>query len=350
MENFELTLAEDTPGLGRRGQRVSLALTPADVHSPEELSTYLAGYHSPGGFRADEASKVIPVDHDEDKYRTFSSADAFKRVVVKGSLQGAIPEVDPSSSLDTYKVVEQFVGSFVSAVTEQNATGLYKPRMAAGRRCMRAMQLSREYDVWDLLTTTGSWDASVVLALGATANWNGGSTADPIANIHELLEDSAQMITDLWMNYKVANTFLRHASVRDQMRQLLGDGAAGQSIIGMNSAVAKNAMYDVIIPGLPPIHIVAAKAQDASAVRQYILGSSFVVGTASPPGVPTDGEDVATSYTFRRKGPSGVSVNTREFVVENRGPLGGTMLVTSVADIPKMTGNIVGGLITGAVT
>src|SRR5687768_6515964 len=59
MEKFELTLADDTPGIGRAGERVQLALTPADVHLPEELSTYMAGYHVPGGFRADEASKII---------------------------------------------------------------------------------------------------------------------------------------------------------------------------------------------------------------------------------------------------------------------------------------------------
>ncbi len=160
MESFELVLAEETPGLGRAGQKVTLALTPADVHSPAEISTYMAGYHAPGGFRADEASQIIPVNQDEDKYRTFDTDDAFKRVVVKGSLQGGIPEVDPKSSLSSYKVVEQFVGSFIPQQVETNATGLYKPRLAAGRRCMRAIQLSREYDVWDLLTTTGSWTAA----------------------------------------------------------------------------------------------------------------------------------------------------------------------------------------------
>ncbi len=349
MENFELTLAEDTPGLGLVGQRVTLALTPADVHAPEELSTYLAGYHTPGGFRADEASKVIPVDQDEDKYRTMSTADAFKRVVVKGSMQGAIPEVDPASSLASYKVVEKFVGSFIPAQVESNATGTYKPRAAAGKRCMKALALDREYDVWDLLTTTGSWDSSVVLALSAAEKWNGGASADPIANLHTMLENSATKITDLWMNYKVANTFLRSASVRDQMRQLLGDGAANQSVVDLMNATGKEALYDLLIPGMPPIHIVSAKAMNASAALVYVLGSSFVVGTVSPPGVPTDGEEVASTYTFRRKGPNGVGINTREFRVEGRGPLGGTMLVTSVADIPKMTSTLVGGLLTGAI-
>jgi hypothetical protein len=163
-----------------------------------------------------------------------------------------------------------------------------------------------------------------------------------------LLEGSAQMVTDLWMNFKVGNAFLRHASVRDQMRQLIGDGAANQTIVNLNNSVARDAMYDVQLPGFPPIHIVAAKAKDSTGALAYILGSSFVVGTVRPPGVPTDGEEIATSYTFRRNGPNGVGVNTREFRIEGRGPLGGTMLVASTADVPVMTSTIVGGLITGA--
>jgi hypothetical protein len=349
MENFELTLAGDVPGLGRQGQRVTLALTPADVHAPEELSTYMAGYHMPGGFRADDVSKVIPVTHDEDKYRTFSTADSFKRVQVKGSLQGAIPEIDPVTSIEAYKVVEKFVGSFIPQQTEDAATGSFKPRMAAARRCLRALALDREHDVWDMLTLSGNWDPSVVLALGAGQNWNGGASADPIANVHEMLEDSLQTITDLWMNYRVANTFLRHAAVRDQMRVLMGDGAASQSIVDMMNSTTRNAMYDLLIPGLPPIHVVAGKSFNAVGAAGYILGSNYIVGTVSPPGIPTDGEDIATTYTFRRRGPNGVGYNTREYRVEGRGALGGTMLVASVADVPKMTSGLVGGLVTGVI-
>jgi hypothetical protein len=349
MEKFELVLADDTPGVGRAGERVALTLSPADVHLPEELSTYMAGYHTPGGFRADDVSKIIPVDHDEDKYRTANTADAFKRVQVKGSMQGAIPEIDPGTSLDSYKVVEKFVGSFIPAQVESNATGNFKPRAAAARRCLKALTLDREYDVWDMLTTSGNWDSSVVLALSAGEKWNGGASANPIANIHSMLEASLQTITDLWMNYKVANQFLRDPAVRDTVRFLLGDGAVNQTMVDLLNSTQKNAMYDLVIPGLPPIHIVSGKAWNSSGVPGYILGSSFVVGTVTPPGVPQDGEEISTTYTFRRKGPNGVGFNTREFRIEGRGPLGGTMLVASVADVPKMTSNLVGGLITGVI-
>jgi len=53
MERMEIVLAEDS-ALGKAGQKVTLALSPTDVHVAEEMSTYLAGYSVPS-YRADEA-------------------------------------------------------------------------------------------------------------------------------------------------------------------------------------------------------------------------------------------------------------------------------------------------------
>lgn len=348
MEKIELTLAEDSH-LGRAGQKVELALTPSDVHVPEEMSTYLAGY-AVAGYRVDEASKIILVDQDEDKFRSHDSDDAFQRVEVKGSLQGPVPEVDPRTSLTTYKVVDRFVGSFVPTVTEASATKAFRPRQAAMKRCKRAIQLDREHDGWTLLTTSGNWDSDNVLALGATENWNGGADSDPIENLQAMIEASAFGPIEFWMNHAVANAFIRHALVKDHFRMMNGDAALAGAIGGLNSASDGGATVDFVVPGVGVMHVVSGKSKNSSGVLAYILGSSYVVATHSPPGVPTDGEEIATSYTFRRRGPSGVGFETREFFVENRGPNGGIMIVTSMADIAKMTGNIVGGLCTGVLT
>ena len=79
--DMEIKLAEDVQGIGKAGERVTLALQPSDVHDRTELPTYLAGYR-PGQFRADEASKIILVDNDQGKRRDFSSDDAFRAVVM----------------------------------------------------------------------------------------------------------------------------------------------------------------------------------------------------------------------------------------------------------------------------
>lgn len=350
MERMTIVLAENSP-LGHAGQRVNLELNPSDVHDPTEIPSYLAGYKN-RIYRADEASKIILVDNDEDKYRTFDEDDAFQPVHVKGALTGAVPEVDPRSSLTTYKVIDRYIGSFVPAVTEGQTGNNYNPRMAAARRCRRALEMDRELDVLGpngLLTTTGNWNAAQVQTLAAGENWNGGVSADPIAAIQESIEASAQPITEIWMNQKVGHLFLKNDLVRDHMRQLLGDGPANGAAQALANLGTTQQSVDFLIPGLPPIRISASKYKNVSGNLVYIM-PDYVVLTTAPAGTPTDGEEIATSYTFRRRGPSGVGFEAREFQVEGRGPYGGTMVVVAMADIAKMTGSNCGGLITGVVT
>jgi hypothetical protein len=247
--------------------------------------------------------------------------------------------------LNTYKVIDRFVGSFIPTQTEMQRGNNYQPRMAAGRRCRRAIELDREIDVWTLLGTNTNWATAQRLALAAGFNWNGGASSDPIRDVQQAIEASAQPVHSIWFNQKIAHTFLRHDSVRDHMRQMLGDNAPGTALAQV--AQAGEANVDFVIPGLPPFRVAAAKVKNESTgALDYILGDVVALVTR-PPGVPTDGEEIAATYTFRRRGPSGVGFESREFRVEGRGPLGGTMVVVSMADIAIMTGNNAGGIITG---
>lgn len=324
------------------GKLIQLSLQPTDVHLPEELPTYLAGYR-PFPFRADEASPVIPVDKDEDYHRDFSSNNAFRRVDVKASIEGNIPEVDPLTSTTKFKVVDRLLGAFVPQVTEENASGLYKPRQAAMKRVANAVALDREIDVWTLLSTSGSWAAGNVVTLGATFQWNEGGSANPLKDVQDRIIASAQPVTDIWVNQEVGFAFLRNAAVRDQMRQYLGDGAPANALATVAQAGTQN--VDFAIPGLPPFHVAAAKVlNETSGLLEFVLTDACILVTR-PPGIPTDAETVATTYTFRRRGGAGVGFETREFRIEGRGAKGGTMVVVNQADIAQMTGNNCGGLI-----
>jgi hypothetical protein len=342
-----LQLAENVQGIGMAGERVTLALVPTDIRDTTEIPEYLAGY-TPYGFRADEASPVVLTDAEEAKYRTFDSDDAFRRVQVKGSTQGPVPEVDPKSGLSTYKVLERYIGSFVPRQTQltQSSNNNYNPIMAASRRCKRAIMLDRELDAFALLGTSGNWNASAITAAGAV--WTDDTLGDPILDIQTMVEKSAQMVNTVWMNQKIANRFLRHSKVRSHMRQLLGDGAASGVAAAVANAGNPGANSDFVIPGLPMIKVVASKVKNESTgLLDYVLGNVVIGVTVPPGGIPTDGEEIATTYTFRRKGISGTGLDVREFEVEGRGPLGGTMIVVSAADIPIMTANNAGGIITG---
>lgn len=355
MERITLKLAEDSH-LGRAGQTVTLALQPADVHDPTELSSYLAGYTN-AEYRADEASPVILSENDSDKYRNFNSDDTFRRVDVKGSLNGAIPEVDPGSALNTYKVVDRVVGSFIPRRTEMQTGNNYRPRQAAARRCKRAISMDREIDVFGatFLGLTTSFVSAIRFPLGANANWGllttqgEGSSSDPMFDVQNAMVNSAQIIAGSWLNPKTAFAFVRHSKVRNHMRQMLGDGAVNQTVTAIKDSAASGVPVDFLIPGLPPFRVAAAKVKNESTGNlDYILADGVVVGVSRPAGVPTDGEEIATTYTFRVKGPSGVGFETREFFIDGRGANGGTMVVTSMADIAIMTGSNCGFIITGA--
>lgn len=340
MENIEVTLANDTQGIGSAGQRVTLSVTPADMHSAEEIDTYLAGYN-PGTYRADEVSPVIPVDNQTDKYRTFDKDDAFKNVAQKGSTNAPIPEVDPKSALVTFKTEPRVISSFVP----KNLSNRYDAKMVAARRCKRAIALDREIEVMTLVGTNTNWDSTVRTALSSTYNWNGGENSDPVADVFTAIEKSAQPVTDMWMNTKVAHLFIKHAAVRNHMRQFLGDS----TISGIAASVAESQAgpADFAIPGLPKIHVSSAK-YNSSGTLTYILGN-VVVLLSKPAGVPTDGEEVASTYTFQYKGPSGTGYTSREWVVEGRGAYGGDMIAVTEEDDARMTSTIAGGIITGVV-
>lgn len=342
-----LTLANDAPGIGVRGQRVNLVLTPSDVHQPQELDTYLAGYKN-YTYRADEASKVFLVDHDTDYIRTMSANNVFRLAKVKTSLNAAIPEIDPASSTDTYTVADRMMGGYVPDVTADNAMPHYKLEMVTASLVKNVVALDREYDVWTMLSATANWNANNHTTLGATAAWGTstgpGSASAPLKNLEARIVASSAPVTDIFFNQQVAFSFLSHPDVREHMRSTIGDAGSRQITGTLQVADASTPQIDFMIPGLPPFHVVCAKyLVESTGLLTYVLGNHTVLLT-SPSGIASDGMQIATTTTFRRKGRSGTGWQTRKFRIENRGN-GGNMVVVNMADIAKMTGNDCGGLI-----
>lgn len=343
MERITLKLAETSP-LGREGQMVELSLTPTDVRIQEEMATYLAGFKN-WQHRADEISPPILVDKDSDIYRNFSSDDTFEPVDVKRSIESAVPEVDARTQTNTYNVVYRFVGSFLNEVTQRNAQNQrYQPRQAGMRRCNRVIGMDRERDAAALVLTNGNWGADYKRALGPGFQWNDGASSNPLRDLQERIEASAQAVTDIWLNQQVANAMLRHPSIRDHIRSMRGDASPDATLAAINQSNQKMAI-DFTIPGLPPFHVAQAKWKDPTDGKLKPIFTNSVVLTSNPDGEIIDGETIATTKTFRSRGGAGVGFETREYRVENRGPLGGSMVVVVMADIAVMTANNCGGLI-----
>lgn len=346
-EQVTMKLAE-TSRLGREGDVVTLDLQVVDVHVPEEISTYLGGYKNFES-RADEISPIVLVDKDTDYYRDMSSDDAFQPVDVKINMNGPHKEIDVRSSATQYQTIYRAIGSYVGDdVAVQTRWGL---RQAASRRCFNVVDMDREIDAVGLLTTTTSFSSNNRLALGAGANWDGGVDSDPVENIQRMILQSSQTVTAIDLNQADAFALLRHPAVRDQYRQYKGDAQLEEAVAnvyksGMQGATSK---CDFMIPGLPVFRVhTKRKKNETTLALDFIWPTGTVVGSSSPPGVPMDGETIATSKTFRRRGVFGTGWTTREYRIENRGLNGGSMIMVGNADIAKITSNTSGFIITGA--
>jgi len=336
-------LIEDSPA-GKAGQRVQFALNPSDVHIAHEIDTFLAGF-SPQGYRADEACPVTLVDKETDRFRTFGSNNVFQQVEVRTSRQASIREVDIETSTSLYLVEERALGAFVPRVTQDQAT--FDVKMGHSTRILEALGLDREIRIFGtggLYTTTANWNANNVVALtGGGAQWDDPENADPILDIQERIEASAQPITGTYLNPMVAHRFLAADRVRSHMRQMLGDNAPNADVIGASGV---QSAVDFVIPGLPPFHVVAGKVlNETTGALDYILGDS-VIGVSFPTnGQPTDGKSTMTAITFRERGLSGNGFTTREFEVNSRGLQGGTMMVSGHAEDEQMIANNCGFLL-----
>lgn len=344
--------------LDRHGALLLAGLTPSDVHDPTELPTYLAGF-SNGNFRHEQVCQVIPVLMDEDKYRTFNSSAAFRPVQVKTDDDATPAELKVQSSLTSYKVVVRRIAAFIPDPTERQVTNQgYDLRYVYMERCKRALNMDLELDVLGssgLLTTSGNWNANNRVTLASSYAWgdtsgnasNSGALSDPIADLNGRDIASSQEITAWHMNKRVGLCFLSHPKVRDYMRQWLGDASAADKLRqDVGSAQGRTVDFSLPLLGQFCIHTARVESNTAGSATDYIM-SDVVVAVVQPPGVPTNGEQIATAYNFRRKGPAGVGFYTREVRFDARGA-GGTLIIVEEASIPTMTSGICGGYI-GAV-
>lgn len=336
-KNVTFELIEDVQGVGRKGQTVTMALTPQDTFVTSELETLLGGYAN-NDFRADQVSPPILVDRETAQVRNFTKNNTFKRVTVDASLQGRINEVDPESELKTYTATHRALGCFVPAVTQgQSAFDV----MAAGAmRINTALGLDREIRLWTKLFTSGSWNANNRVTLAATFQWGNpeGTATNPIFDLNNRKLKSAARITDWWMSQEVSDAFLRNTKVKDHMRQMLGDQAPAPQIAQANRA-------DFAIPGIGTIHVVDPKVLNEATGNLDEILIDTVVGTHQPSGSIRTGEELATIDTFRVRGPSGTGFMTRQVFLDTRGYAGGTLLIVGHQEDIIMRSDSIGGII-----
>lgn len=329
------------------GELVTMAVVPADVtNQTEELNTYLGGYR-PFGFAADMAVPIVLVDKEKGTRRDFSLENAFELVNVKTGRAGAINEVKHLSATTAYSTEENALAAFVPWSAENDSSPLYRVEQASGEMLMDKLAISREVEAWTLLTTAGSWastNRTTLTASHGTLAWDTGTAKNPLAQLRAGNEASAQPVTDIFMNPRVAGYFLSDTEVRNTLKQFLGDNAPPASLA--QGAQARNELVKVELAaiGLPPLTICPAKRL-VNSVMTFILDDSVVMTCAPPVGMPRDGSRISTAYTFRVKGPSGTGITTNRYQPTGRGLNGGIMVESGYVEGMFMCSTIAGYLI-----
>lgn len=331
------------------GQLIEMDLGQADVHVDRTLASYAAGFRLQEGV-ADVAAPVVMVPNASDKYWTFDADDTFQLVQdMTTSAGGAVKEVSVRLSNTSFQTRQYALQAFIPTEVQANADAPINPQLAAMRRIMNAMLLAREVRVANLLRTSANH--ANVTTLTSTTKWNGGAGANPIQDIYTVVESSLQPITDIIMSERVAHDFVQNAAVQKFI-------ASKTAVPGLPTAYAPGQESGMrafsALLGLPPIHIASMKYKSAANTYSYVWGDDVILVHRPPGGIPTDGQDIASSYTFRWNGGTvGDATAQGGFVVRSfynpyRGPRGGQQIVVTVNDAEVSTSTKVSGILIGA--
>lgn len=321
---------------------VAMDLAVSDVHIAAALPNYAAGYALADSV-ADIVCPVVVAPKQTDKYFTWDKENSFNRVqpIISGS-GGTIAEVSPTLSNASYSTVAYALQSYVSTELASNADAPLRPYQKAIQMVQEKLKLEREFRALTLLATSGNWDSSLVTTLGAAAGWLTGASADPIKDLHDLIDKSYMPVTRIIMSEKVQHAFVRNAAVQKYV--------AYKS----NAAPVPDASQLSALLSLPPITVSKMKAIVSSAatyVLDAVATNSAVILVHEAPGGTADGMDVSTAKTFRWNGGSTPDGNmvagwlVRTYFDPKRGPRGGNVVVVAHNDAEVMTSKFVGGAI-----
>jgi hypothetical protein len=335
----------------RDGRLIKMDLAPTDVHVDSLLPNFNGGYHLADG-AADVAVPVIVTDKNSNKYNVWDQRNAFKRVLAHSAAAGAeVPEVNPVPSFSQYSCLEYALGAFITLEVQANADVPLQPLQAGVKRVLTVLRLEREIRAATLLRTTGNWNTNMVQSLNSSTKWN-ASTGDPVANIHQMIEQSAMSVDRLVWSELVLHEVVRNSNFKDYSKYK-------DSINPIPVEQIISERY-----GLPPITTVKMKYNLPSGSGTYrntiypYVWAGDVIGIHEPPQMPPmSQDDVCTACTFRwnganqsvRDGEYSAGFLVRTFWDQKRGGRGGMKIVVVHNDTEVMPSNLVGGLIVGAV-
>lgn len=337
----EFVLAQDM-GNAREGERVLMAVTPADTSQSVELETYLGGY-SQFGMGCDLVAPIVPVDTETFKRRDFSLLNVFAPVEDRVGRAGAINQIEHASAVVESKCEEHALAAFIPYAAENDAVRSYNVRAAHSDMIRDKLNLNEEIRVWDKLTTTSNWSASHYATITTNYKWPAGSTKNPLGDLQTRIQASYTPVTDIFMNTEVAGYMLKDSGIMAYANLWLGT-AGLKDASAAAAAAASQGIQRFVLPGFPPITVLSGKKYVSSAMSQ-ILTDSVVLANVPGPEMLRGGDTMGTILRFRYRGRSGTGWTVNEYVPYGRGINGGTMIEVGFNEALVMPCNTAGGLI-----
>lgn len=337
----QFRLSADLEGIGKAGELITLAVTPADTADQlAVIDNYISGFKNLE-MTADIIAPVVLVDREAGKRIDRSLASAFTVLETAIGRQGHINEIQDAASRVDYKTQEYGLAAFIPWASENDAIPQYDIRRATSQMLADLVLLSREVRVWNFVSTLTNWNAANRTSLTTNFKWDNGSTKNPRADVHARVLASAQRISGMAMNPDVAFWFLGDTEVRAYLKHTMGNDAPNPDM----ARGADASGYEVIrLVGLPDIHVCPAKKLVSGSLA-YVLADDVVLFSRPPATVPTDMFSISTAMTFRTKGKSGVGWVNNEYIPNGRGLNSGRMLETGFGEVTFMGSDRAGGLI-----
>lgn len=319
------------------GRRL-LDLRPSDVNSGVAY-----GFFAPDlDPCADEASAIVPVTQQIGARFYEDPLSATKLSLPNAAEPGAQVATTNIAPLKvSYDCVQYGLAADVPAgLIAQADFDLLK---ATAYRLAIGLRLAREVRVANLLTTVGTWASANQRVLGATTKWNGGSSADPIADLFAVMGASTLPITDIIMSEAVVPLFVTsNAATVTRVQNFL-----------MAWGELEDMQNTHQFPRITVANMKTVAGSGATPVPSYVWGSSTAANVVLLRR-PANEEALSSCRTFRYVGdtPDGVSKNgylVRTFWLDHNTARGGEGIVVVSNDSEKVLSNTVGGIITGAI-
>jgi len=306
-------------------------LSVSDVHIASALSGFITGFSQVGAI-ADIICPPLLVNNASDYYFSASANNAFRRAnTLLASQDAEVSEVSPVLSSSTFTVKAYGLSSFVSQGVEANADSMVNPYALAMARIMSAMTIEREHRVQALLNSTSSF-TGYTTALTSSTLWDGGSSSDPLGDIHTAIETALMPITHIAMSRKSWHRFLSNPQVSKY-----GLYATDRAVSASPAELASRL-------GLDGVQFVIGDLRSESTTygtttKSYIWDDD-VFFLHIPMGADSNPEEVPTCRNFRwlKDGMARESggFRVREWEVPGRGQDGGRKISLCVNEIETL--------------